>query len=101
MPQSDRRGAGLDRINGSEPQGCISGVIGVRWGGRAPWPARRRSWFLVGGCIRTLEGGYVCNIPLPRIPGLQSMSTVPCAVTLTESIHTCHDKKNQVNRWLF
>jgi hypothetical protein len=35
------------------------------------------------GCVGTLEGGYVHNVPLPRIPQRQSTSPVACAATLT------------------
>jgi hypothetical protein len=44
------------------------------------------------GCVGTLEGGYVCNVPLPRIPQRQSTSPVACAATLTESTGTYYSK---------
>jgi hypothetical protein len=28
------------------------------------------------GCVGTLEGGHVCNVPLPRVPRLQSASLI-------------------------
>jgi hypothetical protein len=28
------------------------------------------------GCVGTLENGYVCNVPLPRIPQIQSTNQV-------------------------
>jgi hypothetical protein len=42
--------------------------------------------------IGTLEGGYVRNVPLPRILLRQSASRVACAATLTESTDTYYSK---------
>jgi hypothetical protein len=35
-------------------------------------------------CVGKLEGGYVHNVPLPRIPQIQSTSSVACAATLAD-----------------
>ena len=43
-------------------------------------------------CVGTLEGGYICNVPLPRVPQVQSTSyltgtcysQVPCVSTWSD-----------------
>ncbi len=51
------------------------------------------------GCVGTLEGGYECNVPLPRIPLRQSTSPVACAATLTESTCTYYSKVPRIPTW--
>jgi hypothetical protein len=46
--------------------------------------------------VGTLEGGYVHNVPLPRIPQRQSTSPVARAATLTESTDTHYLKVPQI-----
>ena len=41
-------------------------------------------------CVGTLESGYIRNIPLPRIPQIQSTSQVVSALTSRESNDTCY-----------
>jgi hypothetical protein len=40
------------------------------------------------GCVGTLKDGYICKIPLPRVPHVQSRSPVACAVTIMNPTHT-------------
>ncbi len=51
------------------------------------------------GCVGTLEGGYVRNVPLPRIPLRQSTRPVACAATLTESTDTYYSRVLQIPNW--
>jgi hypothetical protein len=51
------------------------------------------------GCVGTLKGGYVRNVPLPRIPQRQSTSPVACAATLTESTDTHYSKVPRIPTW--
>jgi hypothetical protein len=51
------------------------------------------------GCDGTLEGGYIPNIPLPRIPQRQSTSPVACAATLTEYTDTYYSKIPRIPMW--
>ncbi len=51
------------------------------------------------GCVGTLEGGYVCNVPLTRIPQRQSTSPVACAATLIESTDTYYSKAPRILTW--
>ncbi len=51
------------------------------------------------GHVGTLEGGYVCNVPLPRIPLRQSTSPVASAATLTESTDTYYSKVPRIPMW--
>ncbi len=37
---------------------------------------RAQSWSTLKGCVGTLKDGYVCNVPLPRAPRIQSASHV-------------------------
>jgi hypothetical protein len=60
-------------------------------------PATRPS--TLKGCVGTLEGGYVRNVPLPRIPQRQSTSPVACAATLTESTDTYYSKVPRIPTW--
>jgi hypothetical protein len=57
-----------------------------------PWKA---PFYLVG----TLENGYVRNVPLPRIPGIQSTSQVASALTSTESHVTCYSGIAWIPTW--
>jgi hypothetical protein len=50
-------------------------------------------------CVGTLEGGYVRNVPLPRIPLRQSTSPVACAATLTESTDTYYSRVPWIPTW--
>jgi hypothetical protein len=49
--------------------------------------------------VGTLEGGYVRNVPLPRILLRQSTSPVVCAATLTESTDTYYSKVPWIPTW--
>jgi hypothetical protein len=49
--------------------------------------------------VGTLEGGYVHNGPLPRIPQTQSTSPVACAATLTESTDIYYSKVTRIPTW--
>jgi hypothetical protein len=49
--------------------------------------------------VGTLEGGYVRNVPLPRIPQRQSTSPVAYDATLTESTDTYNSKAPQIPTW--
>ncbi len=51
------------------------------------------------GCVGTLEGGYICNVLLPRIPLRQSTSPVACAATLTKSTDTYYSKVPRIPTW--
>jgi hypothetical protein len=44
------------------------------------------------GCVGTLEGGHVRDVPLPRIPLRQSTIPVACAATLTEFTDTYYSR---------
>jgi hypothetical protein len=46
------------------------------------------------GCVGTLEGGYVRNVPLPRVPGVQSASLVTgtSCETMNAVIDTCYSQ---------
>ncbi len=49
---------------------------------------RHISFAIVG----TLENGYIRNVPLPRIPQIQSTSQVASALTSRESHITCYSR---------
>jgi hypothetical protein len=49
--------------------------------------------------VGTLEGGYVRNVSLTRIPQTQSTSPVACAATLTESTDTYYSKVTWIPTW--
>ena len=61
-----------------------------------PWATRPST---LKGCVGTLEGGYVRNVPLPRIPLRQSTSPLACAATLTESTETYCSKVPRIPTW--
>ena len=42
--------------------------------------------------VGTLENGYVSNVPLPRIPRIQSTSQVASVLTCRESAVTCYSR---------
>ena len=44
------------------------------------------------GCVGTLENGYLRNVPLPRIPQIQSTSQVASVFTCRESAVTCYSR---------
>ena len=50
--------------------------------------APRRS--TLKGCVGTLEDGYVRNVPLPRIPRIQSTTQVASALTCREQACSCY-----------
>ncbi len=56
-------------------------------------------WLEVVTTVGTLEGGYVHNIPLPRIPQRQSTIPVACAATITESTDTYYSKVSRIPMW--
>jgi hypothetical protein len=51
------------------------------------------------GCVGTLENGYVRNLPLPRIPRIQSTSQVASALTSRESHVTCYLRIAWIPTW--
>jgi hypothetical protein len=51
------------------------------------------------GCVGTLEGGYIRNVPLSRIPLRQTTSPVACAASLTESTDTYTSKVPWISMW--
>ena len=59
------------------------------------------------GCVGTLEGGYVCNVPLRRVPQIQSANHVTTrtdsranpVTTRTDSQHTCYSQVPCVPTW--
>ncbi len=53
----------------------------------------------LNGCVGTLENGYVRNVPLPRIPQIQSTSQVASALTSRESHVTCYSWITWIPTW--
>jgi hypothetical protein len=49
------------------------------------------------GCVGTLDGGYVCNVPLPRVPQLQSTSLM---TSKTRTQDTCYSQVPRVPTWI-
>jgi hypothetical protein len=48
------------------------------------------------GCVGTLDGGYAQNVPLPRVPQLQSASLMTAKTGIQD---TCYSKVSQVPTW--
>ena len=61
-------------------------------------PRATRPITLKGG-VGTLESGYVRNVPLPRIPRIQSTSQVASALTSIESNATCYLRIAWIPTW--
>jgi hypothetical protein len=54
-------------------------------------------------CVGTIEGGYIHNIPLPRVPRVQSASLITstsCETTIA-SIDTCYSQVQGVCTWSY
>ncbi len=51
------------------------------------------------GCVGTLENGCIRNVPLPRIPRIQSTSQVASALTSRESLVTCYLRIAWIPTW--
>jgi hypothetical protein len=53
------------------------------------------------GCVGTLDGGYVRNIPLPRVPQVQSASLVTSTSckTMDSAIDSCYSQVPCVPTW--
>jgi hypothetical protein len=49
------------------------------------------------GCVGTLDDGYVCNVPLPRAPQIQSASHVTCHRAVTHEGSTPLHSTPRVN----
>ncbi len=49
--------------------------------------------------VGTIENGYVRNVPLPRIPRIQSTSQVASALTSRESHVTCYSRIGWIPTW--
>jgi hypothetical protein len=48
------------------------------------------------GCVETLDGGYICNVPLPRVPQLQSASLM---TSKTGTQDTSYSQVPWVSTW--
>ncbi len=48
------------------------------------------------GCVGTLQGGYVHNVPLPRAPQLQSASLMTSKTGIQD---TCYSQVTQIPMW--
>jgi hypothetical protein len=48
------------------------------------------------GCVETLEGGYVHNVPLPRVPQLQSASLMTSKTGIQD---TCYSQVTRIPTW--
>jgi hypothetical protein len=51
------------------------------------------------GCVGTLKDGYICKVSLPRVPQVQSMSPVACAVTIRNPAHTGYLPVSRIPTW--
>jgi hypothetical protein len=56
---------------------------------------RAQSRSTLKGCVGTLKGGYVCNVPLPRAPQIQST----CLTTGREPPNICYSQVPRVPTW--
>jgi hypothetical protein len=62
---------------------------------KSPWYLpRAQSQSTLKGCVGTLKGGYVCNVPL-RVPQIQSASLA----TAREPPNTCYSQVPRVPTW--
>jgi hypothetical protein len=52
---------------------------------------RTQSWSTLKGCVGTLKDGYICNVPLPRAPLIQSANHVTSnEQVVMDSQDTCY-----------
>ncbi len=52
------------------------------------------------GCVGTLDGGYLCKVPLPWAPWIQSPGHVTCpAVTEHDKRDTCYSQGPRIPTW--
>jgi hypothetical protein len=52
------------------------------------------------GCVGTLDDGYLCKVPLPRAPRVQSPGHVTCATVMVhDKCDTCYLQIPRIPTW--